>query len=271
MTDSAFTAHTGLTLPPVGFGTYKLKGVAGVESIVEALRLGYRLLDSAYNYENEGTVGQALRATDIPREEILVTSKLPGRYQRADLARQTVEESLFRLGLDYIDLYLIHWPNPKQGLFTEAWDALRRARDEGLIKHIGVCNFLPEHIEQLGELPAVNQIELHPRFPQAEALEYHREHGIITQAWSPLLRGEVLDTEEVLSAASAYHCTPAQVVLAWHRQRGSLAIPKTATRQQENFDSQSIELTPQEVEAITSLGKPDGRMKGQDPAEYEEM
>ncbi len=276
-----FHAHTGLTLPPVGFGTYKLKGADGARSIHRAVSVGYRLLDSAYNYENEGTVGEGIRrvldATDVTREDLIVQSKLPGRYQQADLARQTIEESLFRTGLDYLDLYLIHWPNPKQGLFVEAWNALRQARDEGLIRHIGVCNFLPEHLNELerqtGELPAVNQIELHPRFPQIEALEFHHRKGIITQAWSPLLRGGVLDAPEVTAISESHGCTPGQVVLAWHRQRGSLAIPKAQSedRQKENFASQNIVLTAEELSSITNLGRPDGRMKGQNPAEYEEF
>lgn len=275
------TETTALSLPEIGLGTYKLQGQAGADSVSAGIRAGYRLIDTAYNYENEGAVGTGVRAatgaSGIRRDQVIVTSKLPGRYQRHDDAVASVEESLFRLGVDRIDLHLIHWPNPKQGHYVEAFETLLELRERGLIRHVGVCNFLPEHLEAVhaatGEYPVVNQIELHPRFPQAEAVAAHRELGIVTQAWSPLLRGAVLEEPVIAEIADAHSATPGQVVLAWHRGRGVLAIPKAASeeRQRENLDSLNVTLTDAEIEAITALGRPDGRRKNQDPAVYEEF
>lgn len=275
------TETTALSLPEIGLGTYKLQGQAGADSVAAGIRAGYRLIDTAYNYENEGAVGAGIRtatgAGGIRRDEVIVTSKLPGRYQRHDDAVASVEESLFRLGLDRINLHLIHWPNPKQGHYVEAFETLLELRERGLIRHVGVCNFLPEHLEAVhaatGEYPVVNQIELHPHFPQAEAVAAHRELGIVTQAWSPLLRGAVLEEPVIAEIADAHSATPGQVVLAWHRGRGVLAIPKAVSenRQRENLDSLNVTLSDAEIEAITALGRPDGRRKNQDPAVYEEF
>ena len=174
-----FTLNDGLKVPAIGLGTYKLKGASGVQSILSAIDHGYRLLDSAYNYENEGTVGEAVRRSSVPREKLLIASKLPGRYHDYDLAIEAIQESLYRANLDYYDLYLIHWPNPKQGKFVEAWQALIDAKKWGLVRSIGVSNFLPEHIERLveetGVKPSINQIELHPFFNQKEQRKWHSE------------------------------------------------------------------------------------------------
>ena len=187
------TLNDGLKLPVVGMGTYLIRGNEGVNALLSAMDTGYRLLDSAYNYENEGTIGEAVRRTSVPREKLRITSKLPGRYQEYDKAVGTIQESLYRAGLDYYDLYLIHWPNPSQDKYVEAWQALIDAKKWGLIRSIGVCNFLPEHIDRLeketGVLPSVNQVELHPFFNQEEQRKYHAEKGIVTQSWSPLTRG----------------------------------------------------------------------------------
>lgn len=173
------TAHDGLALPAMGFGTYQVRGFAGAQAIASALENGYRLLDTAVNYENEGTVGKAIRMASVPRDDIIVTSKLPGRFHQYDKARICIEESLCRLGLDYLDLYLIHWPNPSQGLYVEAWQALVDAQRDGLIRHIGVSNFLPGHIDMLiratAVTPSVNQIELHPYFQQTEQRRYNAD------------------------------------------------------------------------------------------------
>lgn len=277
-TETTRTSHSGLTLPKIGFGTYKLKGAEGSDAVVRAIDKGYTLLDSAYNYENEGTVGNAVQASGVSREDLIVTSKLPGRYQKHDDALTTIEESVYRTGLDYIDLYLIHWPNPNQGLYVEAWEAMIEARERGLIKAIGVSNFLPEHLETLekktGVLPDVNQIELHPYFPQTEQLAYDAEHGILTESWSPIGRGnDLLGRKDIGKIAEAHNATPGQVVLAWHIARGAIPIPKAASdkRQLENLAAVDIVLDPAEVDAITALGSPDGRLKDQDPAAYEEF
>lgn len=272
------TSHSGLVLPGLGFGTYKLNGAEGVDGISRAIAKGYTLLDSAFNYENEGAVGRAVRASGVDRDGLIVTSKLPGRHQKYDKAIRTIEESVYRTGLDHLDLYLIHWPNPKQGLYVQAWEALIEARERGLVRAIGVCNFLPEHLETLqkrtGVLPDVNQIELHPYFPQTEQLAYDSERGILTQAWSPLGRGnDLLDRDDIGAIARDHGATPGQVVLAWQIARGAIPLPKAASdeRQVENLGTLDVTLTDTEVAAITALGRPDGRLAGQDPATYEEF
>jgi diketogulonate reductase-like aldo/keto reductase len=177
----------GLRLPAVGFGTYRLTGHEGRAVMVDALRNGYRLLDSAFSYENEGAVGAAVRDSGVPRESVVVVSKLAGRHHRHDLAVRAVEESVMRTGLDRIDLFLVHWPNPRVDLYVEAWQALVEARDRGLVGHIGVCNFGLAHLDRLvgetGVAPEVNQVELHPFFPQRELVSGHAARGIATMAW----------------------------------------------------------------------------------------
>lgn len=270
--------HDGTILPAVGFGTYSLKGSGGVQAIRSAIDAGYRLLDTAYNYENEATVGQAIKQHSISRDEILVTSKLPGRYHQHDNAITTIQESLYRAGLDYYDLYLIHWPNPKQDHYVEAWQALLDARKWGLIRSIGVCNFLPEHLERLkaetGELPVINQIELHPFFNQEKQRQYHEENGIVTESWSPLGRKTNLLEHPLLAEIAQNHGrTVSQIVLRWHYQLGSIAIPKSATpsRQVENLAIFDFELDQADMEKINSLTASDGRIADQDPAVYEEF
>ena len=278
MTDSSYlTSHDGLTLPAVGFGTYQLKGEAGVGSILDAIDVGYRLLDSAFNYENEGTVGEAVRRTGVPREELIVTSKLPGRHHAYELATQSIAESVFRTGLGYLDLHLIHWPNPKVGKYVEAWRAMIDAREAGLVRHIGVCNFEPEHLETLlagtGVLPSVNQIEVHPYFPNLEAIAWNRDHGIITEGWSPLGRGtQLLQEPVIVGIAERLGSDPAAVVLAWHRALGVLPLPKSGNRERQLANlATSLVLSDDEVAQISALARPDGRTAGQDPRTWEEF
>ncbi len=275
---TTFAAHSGFELPPIGFGTYRLNGTAGADTVARAIDKGYTLLDSAFNYDNEGAVGAGIRRSNAPREDLVVTSKLPGRYQRYADAIVTIEESLYRTGLDYLDLYLIHWPNPKEGLYVQAWDALVAARERGLVRAIGVCNFLPEHLttltERTGVVPEVNQIEMHPYFPQTEQLAFNAARGILTQAWSPLGRGnDLLDRPIIHDVALAHDATPGQVVLAWDIARGAIPLPKAASdeRQTENLVAVNLSLAGDEIAAITALGRPDGRTGGQDPAFYEEF
>ncbi|KMK77727.1 aldo/keto reductase [Alkalihalobacillus pseudalcaliphilus] len=273
-----FTLNDGQEIPAVGLGTYKLKGEAGVQSLITGINAGYRLLDSAYNYENEGTVGEAVKRTHIPREELLITSKLPGRYQEFGLALSTVQESLFRAGLDYYDFYLIHWPNPQQDQYIGAWQALIEAKKRGYVRSIGVCNFLPEHLDRIeketGVKPVLNQIELHPYFNQEKQRHWHNEHQILTQSWSPLLRGnEIFNHEAITRIASQHHKKPSQVILRWHYQLNAIAIPKSgnAERQVENISIFDFELSEANMEAISALTQEQGRMKDQDPAIYEEF
>ncbi|WP_372968975.1 aldo/keto reductase [Microbacterium sp.] len=272
-----FTAHNGFTLPALGLGTYALNGDAGAESVATAIDAGYRLLDTAFNYENEGSVGRGLRTAGVDRSEIIVTTKLPGRHHPSAKARTSIEESRSRLGVDVTDLHLIHWPNPSQDEYVQAWQALVDARQRGVVRQIGVSNFLPEHLERIeretGVRPVVNQIEVHPYFPQSEQLAYHREHGILTEAWSPLGRAqELLDEPVIREVAAAHDISPAQVVLAWHVARETVAIPKASSREHQvsNLAAGSVVLDPAEVESITALGRADGRLFDADPASHEE-
>lgn len=266
------------TLPAVGFGTYKLNGSTGVDAIAGAIKNGYRLLDSAFNYENEGALGQAIRQAGIAREELRVTSKLPGRHHQFDEAIATIEESLYRAQLGYYDLYLIHWPNPGVGLYVEAWRALIEARRRGLVLSIGVCNFLPAHLETIigatGITPAVNQVELHPYFPQVEQRAFDTAHGIVTQSWSPLGRKtDLLQDATIAAIADRIGRTIPQVILRWHVQLGALPLPKAASseRQLENLSVFDFDLSPDDMAAIATLARPDGRSMDQDPATYEEF
>ena len=272
-----FTAHNGFALPAIGLGTYALYGDEGAASIAGALDAGYRLVDSAFNYENEGSVGLGVAASDAPREEIIVTTKLPGRHHTTEKARASIEESRSRLGLDITDLHLIHWPNPSQDEYVQAWAALVDARERGIVRQIGVSNFLPEHLERIeretGVRPVVNQIELHPYFPQEEQLAYHREHGILTEAWSPLGRArELVDEGVVAEVAAAHGITPVQAVLAWHVARETVSIPKASSleHQVSNLAAAEIVLDDAEVAAITALGRADGRLFDADPRTHEE-
>ncbi|MCM3240369.1 aldo/keto reductase [Heyndrickxia oleronia] len=272
------TLNDGLVLPTIGFGTYKLNGNEGANAIKSAIDVGYRLIDSAYNYENEGTVGEAVRRSSVPRQELIITSKLPGRYHTYDKAVTTIQESLYRANLDYYDLYLIHWPNPKQDHYVEAWQALIDAKKWGFIRSIGVCNFLPEHIERLeketGVLPSINQIELHPFFNQESQRTFHQEKNIITESWSPIARANLLlENETIKQIAKQHNKTVSQVILRWHVQLGAIPIPKSASpiRQLENISIFDFSLDDAEMKRINELTQPDGRMKNQDPATYEEF
>lgn len=270
--------NDGTQLPALGFGTYKLNGRAGVETMVRAMHNGYRLLDSAFNYENEGAVGEAVTASSLPRDTIRVTSKLPGRRHRYDEARATIEESLFRTGLDHLDIYLIHWPNPKTGLYVEAWQALVDAQKAGLIRTIGVCNFLPEHLERIieatGVTPAINQVEFHPYFPQARQLAFDGSKGIVTEAWSPLGRAnDIIHDATIGEIAERHGKSIPQIILRWHVQQGAVPLPKATSdaRQIENRSVFDFELSQADMDTVATLARADGRLADQDPARYEEF
>ena len=273
-----YDLNDGTELPAVGYGTTGLQGADGLEAILTAVDNGYRLLDTAVNYGNEMTVGEAIRRSGVPRQEFRVTSKLPGRHHAYDDAIVSTHESLGRLGLEHIDLHLIHWPNPKRDEYSEAWRALVDLQRDGLVTTIGVSNFTAEHLDRImdtsGVVPAVNQIEMHPYFPQEELRAVHDSLGIRTVAWSPLAKAKALFEEDVIRAAAEAHgVSPAQVVLRWHFQLGSVPIPKSTVNEHQlaNGDIFEFELSDEEVDAISGLGREDGRLFGGDPDEHYEM
>ncbi|HKP07646.1 MAG TPA: aldo/keto reductase [Microbacterium sp.] len=270
------TLNDGAWFPELGLGTYNLRGEEGIEAIVAAIDSGYRLLDTAVNYENEREVGEAVRRSDVGRGELLVASKIPGRHHGRQEAIDSIKGSLDLLGLDRIDLQLIHWPNPSVGRYVDTWRGMIEAREQGLVRSIGVSNFteeqLTELLEETGVVPAVNQVELHPYFPQEKLRAFHATHGIRTESWSPLARRSELLTEQILTELATVHdVTPTQVVLRWHTQLGSTPIPKSADadRQRENADVFGFTLTDDQVAAISALER--GRLWDGDPLTHEEM
>ena len=270
------TLNDGTAFPELGLGTYNLRGEEGITAIVAAVDSGYRLLDTAVNYENEREVGEAVRRSSVDRDELLVTSKIPGRHHGYQQAIDSIQGSLGMLGLDRIDLQLIHWPNPSVGKYLDTWRGMIEARERGLVRSIGVSNFteamLTELIDETGVTPAVNQVELHPYFPQTALRAFHAEHGIRTESWSPLARRSELLTEQLLQELAVVHdVTPTQIVLRWHVQVGSTPIPKSADadRQRENADVFGFTLSADHVDAISGLER--GRLWDGDPDTHEEM
>jgi 2,5-diketo-D-gluconate reductase A len=262
----------GHLIPQLGFGVFLVPPEEAVQVVTHALGAGYRSIDTAAAYENEAEVGEAIRASDLERDDVYLTTKLWNDDHGHDRARQAFRRSLKRLGFDSVDLYLIHWPNPGRGRYVETWEALCELKDSGHAHSIGVSNFTVEHLKRIidatGVVPAVNQIELHPQLQQRELREFHRRHGIATEAWSPLGRGRILDDPTVTEIASAHGHTPAQVVLRWHIQLGNVAIPKSVTpaRIEENFEIFDFELGEQEMSAIDDLDV--GKRIGPDPERF---
>ena len=275
MTDTlqSKTFHDGRSAPTLGLGTWQIPDDQAAAVVEQALELGYRSIDTAAIYGNEAGVGKGIRASGVPREELFVATKLWNDSHAHGTSRPAFEASLERLGLDYVDLYMIHWPVPKAHLFVQAWEALIQLRDEGLVKSIGVCNFdsvlLQELLDQTGVLPVVNQVELHPRFQQAELREYHAANDIITEAWSPLAQGTIKDDAVLAGIAKQYGRSVAQVILRWHVQSGNIVIPKTTRpeRLKENAAVFDFQLSDADMEAIAQLDSPDGRV-GPDPATF---
>ncbi|MET2010617.1 aldo/keto reductase [Microbacterium chocolatum] len=276
LTIPAVTLNDGHSFAELGLGTYNLRGEEGIEAIVSAIASGYRLLDTAVNYENEREVGEAIRRADVDRDALIVTSKIPGRHHGRTEAADSIRGSLDRLGLERIDLQLIHWPNPSVGKYLETWRGMIDAREEGLVRSIGVSNFteamLTELIDATGVVPAVNQVELHPYFPQGPLRAFHAEHGIRTESWSPLARRSDLLAEQLITELAVVHdVTPTQVVVRWHTQLQSTPIPKSADadRQRENADVFGFSLTEEQIAAIAALER--GRLWDGDPDTHEEM
>lgn len=254
------TLNDGNQLPQVGLGVYKVDNDVAAPLVTTALQNGYRLIDTASMYLNEAGVGEGIARSGVPREEIYVATKFWMDDLGYEKTLRAFDVSLKLLGLDYLDLYLIHWPAPKRGLlYVESWQAMERLKNEGRVKSIGVCNFHAHHIEQIlavaEHTPAVNQIELHPFLIQADMLRYDNAHSILTQAWSPLARGQILDNPVVNEIAKNHDRSSSQVVLRWHIQRGVAVIPKSTSKQRilENIYVFDFELSSEEVERISEL------------------
>ncbi|MFE2579005.1 aldo/keto reductase [Streptomyces sp. NPDC059378] len=267
------TLNNGVEIPQLGFGVFQVPDDATAAAVTAALETGYRSIDTAAIYGNEAGVGRALAASGLPRDELFVTTKLWNADQGYDATLRAFDASLAKLGLDHVDLYLIHWPAPARDLYRDSWRALERLAGEGRIRAAGVSNFQPGHLLRLmGDstlVPAVNQIELHPGLQQAELRAFHAEHGIATEAWSPLAQGAVLDDRAVGDLAVRYGKSPAQVVLRWHLQLGNIVIPKSVTpaRIRENFDVFDFVLTDEEMRAVAALDR--GLRTGPHPDELD--
>ncbi|HAT55147.1 MAG TPA: 2,5-diketo-D-gluconic acid reductase, partial [Lactobacillus sp.] len=253
-------------------------GEIGMNTIKQAINNGYRLIDTAISYENEGAVGAAVKASGIDRDQLIISSKLPGRDYHHDDAIAAIQESLYRTGLDYFDLFLLHWPNPKQNLYVEAWQALIEAQRRGYVKYIGVSNFTGDYIDRLrnetGIQPVVNQIELHPYFNQETQRRYDYVNGILTEAWSPLGRASALLKDPVLQKiADKHQCGVGQVILRWEQLLNVVPLPKAShtERQIANLKLSDIALDSSDIAVINQLSKPDGRTFDQDPTTYEEF
>jgi 2,5-diketo-D-gluconate reductase A len=265
--------NDGNTIPQLGFGVFQIAPDQTAQAVRRALDVGYRHIDTAEMYVNERGVGQAVRASGLDRGDVFITSKLGNGAHRPDDARRAFERTLAELGSDYVDLFLIHWPLPSlyDGDFVSTWQALEEFHRDGRARSIGVSNFTVEHLDRLlaetDVVPAVNQIELHPYLLNAELREYGEEHGIATEAWSPLARGGVLDDPAITAIARRLDRTPAQVVLRWHIERGSIVFPKSTTpaRIAENFAVFDFRLGPDDIDAIGALDRGEAGRTGPNP------
>lgn len=262
--------NNGVQIPQLGFGVYKVPDEEVTDAVYTALESGYRSIDTATLYANERGVGTAIAGSGLPREDLFITTKLWNDAHGYDAALRAFDASLRELGTEYVDLYLIHWPVPAKGRYVETWHALERIAAEGRARAIGVSNFQPEHLDTLlaesDTVPAVNQVELHPRLQQPELRDYHRKKHIVTEAWSPIARGgELLDTQVITTIAQKHGKSPAQVVLRWHIEMGHVVIPKSVTPQRiaENTNVFDFELDEQDIAAIATLES--GTRIGPDP------
>ncbi|WP_393953462.1 aldo/keto reductase [Streptomyces murinus] len=266
--------NNGVEMPQVGFGVWQVPDDEAERAVGTALEAGYRSIDTAAAYGNEEGTGRAIAASGLPREDIFVTTKLWNSDQGYDATLRAFDTSLGKLGLDHLDLYLIHWPLPARDTYVDTYKALEKLYADGRVRAIGVSNFLPEHLRRLAEetsvIPAVNQIELHPHLQQHAAREYHAEQGIRTEAWSPLGQGKgLLEVPAIVAIAQKHNRTPAQVVLRWHVQQGTIVIPKSVTpsRIKENIDVFDFSLDAEDLAAIGALNE--DRRIGPDPATFD--
>ena len=265
--------NDGSVMPRLGYGVYKVAAAESASLVGKAIEAGYRGIDTASFYDNEAGVGEAVRAATVARGALFVTTKIGNDDHGFDAARRAFDRSHARLGLDTVDLLLIHWPQPARNRYVETWRALIDLRREGRVRAIGVSNFAETHLERLiaetGVVPAVNQVELHPRYQQRDLRAFHARHGIATECWSPLGRARFLGDPALATLAAKHDRTPAQIVLRWHLDSGSIAIPKSATpaRIVENADVFGFALDADDHAVITAMDDPAGRM-GADPAAF---
>ncbi len=263
------TLHDGVLIPQLGFGVFQVPPEDTAEVVTRALLAGYRHVDTAAAYRNEAAVGQAIHSAGLDRDDVFITTKCFNDDHGFEPAKRALRASLDRLEVDFVDLYLIHWPVPSQDRYVETWKAFIELRSEGLVRSIGVSNFQPAHLDRLIEetdvIPTVNQIELHPRFQQTGLRRKHAELGIVTEAWSPLAQGQVLDDPVITEIAEAHQKSPGQVVIRWHLQIGNVVIPKSVTPERivENFDVFDFNLTDAEMASINALDA--GERTGADP------
>jgi 2,5-diketo-D-gluconate reductase A len=271
------TLNDGNKIPQLGFGVFQIEPEDTAEAVEEALEIGYRHIDTAQMYGNEKEVGDAISASGLDRGEVFVTSKLSNASHEPDDARAAFDETLSELGFDYVDLFLIHWPLPTlyDGDYVSTWKTREEFYSDGRARSIGVSNFQIEHLERLAAetdtVPAVNQIEVHPYLTNDALRDYGQEHGIATEAWSPIAQGAVLDDPTISQIAERMNKTPAQVVLRWHIQRGDIVFPKsvTPTRRRENFEVFDFELGTEEMEAIGALDKGEDGRTGPHPDKFD--
>ena len=269
--------NDGNTIPQLGFGVFQVPPDQTAAAVRAALEVGYRHIDTAEMYRNEKGVGQGLRDAGVDRGDVFITSKLNNGYHRPDDARRAFDATLSALGSDYVDLFLIHWPLPTlyDGDFVSTWNVLEEFAKDGRARSIGVSNFQVAHLQRLAEgsqtVPAVNQVEAHPYFGNEQVRTYDREHRIVTEAWSPIAQGKVLDDEVITRIADAHNKTAAQVVLRWHVQRGDIVIPKSVHRErmQSNFDIFDFSLDNAEMDAITGLDRGESGRTGPNPDRFD--
>ena len=264
---------TSIEIPQLGFGVWQVPEDEVVAAVLTAITTGYRSIDTARIYGNEEGVGQAVAQTDISRDELFITTKVWNDDQGFDSTLAAFDASMKRLGLNTLDLYLIHWPTPEKGTYVDTWKALLRLREEGRVRAVGVCNFEVDHLQRLkdetGELPAINQVELHPYLQQEKLRAFHAANGIVTEAWSPLASGGDVLSDEVIARVAAKHgVTPAQAILRWHVEIGNVVIPKSVTpsRIAENFDLFGFALDADDLAAIATLDR--SHRTGPDPVEF---
>ncbi|QIG44853.1 aldo/keto reductase [Nocardioides anomalus] len=277
MTVPTLTLNNQTEIPQLGFGVFQVPPEQTADVVSQALQVGYRHIDTAEMYQNEQEVGEALKATDVPREELWITSKLNNGFHKPDDARRAFDETLSKLGLDQIDLFLIHWPLPTlyDGDYVSTWKTLTEFVQDGRARSVGVSNFQPAHLDRIvaetGIVPVVNQIEAHPYFLNDEAREASHRHGILVEAWSPIAQGAVLDDEVITQVAAAHDKTPSQVTLRWHVQRGDIVFPKSMHRErmEENFAIFDFELTDDEMASISGLDKGEDGRTGPNPDTFD--